>query len=39
MEKWIKLLEEAIVCDPDHGDPIYCLEEVELIIKKMKEDS
>jgi hypothetical protein len=33
---WIKHLEEAVVCDPDEGDPICCLEEVEHVIKLMK---
>jgi hypothetical protein len=36
MEKWIKLLEEAVECDPDRGDPYLCLDEVLLIIEKMK---
>ena len=31
------MLEKAIICDPDEGDPIYCLEEVENIINKMKQ--
>ena len=38
LSKWIRLLEEAVECDPDRGDPYLCLDEVDSILKKMKEE-
>jgi hypothetical protein len=37
VEGWVTRLEEATECDADYGDPILCLEEVDLISKKMRE--
>ncbi len=36
IKEWIEELEMAVICDPDEGDAICCLEEVEYIIEKMK---
>jgi hypothetical protein len=36
VEGWVKELAEATVFDVDEGDPIYCIEEVDLIAKKMR---
>jgi hypothetical protein len=36
VEDWVSQLEEAVVFEPDEGDPIYCLDEVEAITKKMR---
>ena len=35
---WIERLKEAVGCDPDYGDPIYCLQDVETIIKAMEKE-
>lgn len=35
VEKLIKELQEAILCDPDEGDPYLCLDEVDFIINKL----
>jgi cytochrome c-type biogenesis protein CcmH/NrfG len=36
VEKLIKDLEEAVQCDPDHGDPWMCLSCVDEIINNLK---